>query len=58
MPFRMGILAILMFLAHMKDKTVIHFRTGMPEDAISVSTGDSDIIGFRNVTVRYTFRDC
>jgi hypothetical protein len=46
------------FLVNMKDKTVTRFRTDLPEDATSISTGDADIIRLRNGTVLYTFRKC
>ena len=45
-------------LAHVKEKTVTGFRTDLPEGTVSVSTGDSEIIRYRNGTVLYTFRKC
>jgi len=46
------------FLANMKNKTVTRFKTTIPDDAASISTGDSDIVTWRNGTVLYTFRKC
>jgi len=46
------------FLANMKNQTVTRFRTTIPDDAASISTGDSDIVTLRNGTVLYTFRKC
>ena len=46
------------FLADVQAKTVIRFRTDMPEETGSISHGDSDIVMFRNGTVLYTFRRC
>jgi hypothetical protein len=45
-------------MAHVKEKTVTGFRADLPEEAVSVSTGDSEIIRYRNGTVLYTFREC
>jgi hypothetical protein len=45
-------------MAHVKEKTVTGFRADLPEGAVSVSTGDSEIIRYRNGTVLYTFRSC
>ena len=45
-------------MAHVKEKTVTGFRTDLPEGVVSVSTGDSEIIRYRNGTVLYTFRNC
>jgi hypothetical protein len=46
------------YLADMKNKTVKHFRTDIPEGAASISTGGSDIIRLRNGTILYTFKTC
>jgi hypothetical protein len=46
------------YLANLNEKTVTGFKTYLPEDTVSVSTGDSEIIRFRNGTVLYTFRTC
>jgi hypothetical protein len=46
------------FLANVKGQTVTRFWAELPEGAASVSTGDSDIIKYRNGTVLYTFRNC
>ena len=46
------------FLANLKEKTVTGFRMDLPEGAVSVSTGESTIIRYRNGTVLYTFRNC
>ncbi len=45
-------------IAHVKEKTVTGFRTDLPDGTVSVSTGDSEIIRYRNGTVLYTFRNC
>lgn len=46
------------FMANLKEKTVTGFRMDLPEGAVSVSTGESTIIRYRNGTVLYTFRNC
>ena len=46
------------FMAHVKEKTVTGFRTDLPDGTMSVSTGDSEIIRYRNGTILYTFRNC
>lgn len=46
------------FLANVKERTVTRFRTNLPEETGSASTGDSDKVVFRNGTVLYTFRNC
>lgn len=45
-------------MAHMEEKTVTRFRTSLPEDSGSVSSGDSDTILFHNGTVVYSFKSC
>ena len=43
------------YLADIRDNTVSHFSTDLPEGAGSASTGDSDVILFRNGTLFYVF---
>lgn len=43
------------YLANLEHKTVTRFATDLPEGAGLASTGNADIVRFRNGTVFYTF---